>query len=163
MKKTVFLAAVIAVSAVSGAWAKNFAVPAKNPVATITIPDTWKSEEIEYGYNAKSPDDAVFFSVEYATGSRVDKMIDANTAWMKENKIIPKGKAAESDVTIGGLPAHVLHFDATDEDGDTLVDFVLIPAGENRLIMLTLWGSEEDLTDNKDDIQAIQKSIKAIN
>jgi len=41
---------------------------AKNPAVTLRLPYTWKSEEIEYGFSAKSPDGDMFFSVESATG-----------------------------------------------------------------------------------------------
>jgi hypothetical protein len=145
------------------ALAKNFAFPEKNPVGTVSIPDSWKTEEIDYGYSAKSSDGEIFFYVEYAGGSRVDKMLDNNTEWLKENKITPKGKLAEKEIEIGGLPAKLMHYDATDENGDTTVDFVFITGGSKRLIMLTLWGSEEELQANAADIEAIKKSIKAIN
>ena len=59
--KKFMLAAVVLVSVALPAVAKNFAVPEKNPVATLAIPDTWKTEEIEYGYSAKSPDSDIFF------------------------------------------------------------------------------------------------------
>ncbi len=147
----------------TSAFAKDFNVPSKNPVVKITVPNTWSIDESEYGYNAKTKDEAVYFGIEYASGSRIEKMLDSNAAWMKDNKIIPKGKPAESDVKIAGQDAHVLHFEATDPNGDTLVDFVLIPAGDKRLIMLTLWGSEEELKDNETDITKIQASIRPVN
>jgi hypothetical protein len=161
MKKYIVAAALLAVACFP-ALAKNLAVPTKDPVATITIPDTWKTEEITYGYSAKSPDGDVFFSVEYASGSRLDKMLDNNTQWMKDNKIVPSTKE-EREITLGGLSAKLLSFKAKDENGDTKVDFVFIDGGKGRLIMLTLWASEEEMAANANDISAIQKSIKAIN
>jgi hypothetical protein len=163
MRKIILAVALLCFSTATPLWAKNFAFPEKNPVGTVTIPSTWKTDEIDYGYSAKSPDGDIFFSVEYAGKSHLDKMLDNNTAWMKENNIKPKGKPAEKEIEIGGLSAKLMHFDATDENGDTTVDFVLISGGEGRLIMLTLWGSEEELKANQADIEAIKKSIKAIN
>ena len=163
MRRSPLVAAILCLYFTPPASAHNFAVPEKNPVATLVIPDSWKIDDIDYGYSAKSSDGDVFFSVEYATGSRIEKMLDNNTDWMKENHIKAKGKPVEKQIEIGGLPAKLLHYDASDEDGDTIVDFVLIPAGEGRVIMLTLWGSEGQLKANQADIDVIKKSIKAIN
>jgi hypothetical protein len=163
MRKAVLAVALLCFGYTTSTWAKNFAFPEKNPAGTVTIPNSWKTEEIDYGYSAKSSDGDVFFSVEYAGGSRIEKMLDNNTAWMKENNIKPKEKPVEKEIEIGGLSAKLLHFDATDENGDTTVDFVFIAGGSGRLIMLTLWGSEEELKANQADIEAIKKSIKAIN
>ena len=163
MRKIVLAATIMCSAFTTGAWAKNFAVPEKNPAATLSIPDSWTIENIEYGYSAKPSDGSLFFSVEYAGPSRVEKMVDNNTEWMKENHIKPKGKPLEKDIEVGGLSAKLLHFDATDEEGDTLVDFLFIGGGNGRVIMLTLWGSEDELKANEADIEKIKGSIKAIN
>ncbi len=162
MKKLIIAAAFMC-AAVLPASAKNLAVPEKNPVATITVPNSWDIDEIDYGYVARSPNEDVFFSVEYATGKRVDKMLENNNAWLDENEIVAKSAPVEKDIELGGLKAKLISYDGTDEDGDTHVDFVLIAAGDNRLILLTLWASPEALKANKDDIIAIQNSVKAIN
>src|SRR6266568_714709 len=162
VRKAILVAALLGFGFTSAPLAKNFAFPEKNPSGTVSIPDSWTTEEIEYGYSAKSPNDDVFFSVEFAGGSRVDKMMDNNTAWMKENENKPKGKPVEKEIDINSISAKLLHFDATDENGDTSVDFVFISGGEGRLIMLTLWGSEDELKANQADLDAIKKSIKAI-
>jgi hypothetical protein len=163
MRRSVLAVAILCLYFISDAWAKNFAVPEQNPAATLVIPDSWKIEDIDYGYSAKSSDGDVFFSIEYAAGSRIDKMLDNNTDWMKENHIKAKAKPVENNIEIGGLSAKLLHYDASDENGDTMVDFVFISAGDGRVIMLTLWGSEEELKANQADIDTIKRSIKAIN
>jgi hypothetical protein len=144
-------------------WAKNLAVPAKDPVATLMIPDSWKPEAIDFGFSAKSPDGDIFFAVEYAAGSRVAKMLASNDVWLKENKIKAKGEPTEREFEFGGLPAKHINYKATDPNGDTEVDFIIIPAGTGRVIMLTLWGSKEEQEKNRDDLNAIQRSFKAIN
>ena len=162
MFKRLILAVTIACAAMAPGFAKNLAVPAKDPVATLVIPDSWKAEAIEFGYSAKSPDGDVFFSVEYAAANQIDKMFALNNKWMKDNKIKPKGAPEEREFEMGGLPAKLISYQATDENGDTQIDFVMIPAGK-RIIMLTMWGSKEEQKANKKDLDIIQNSIKAIN
>jgi hypothetical protein len=144
------------------ALARNVAVPANDPAALLTVPDNWKFEEIEYGYSAMSPGKDVYFSVEYAGKNKVDAMMNANTAWMKENGIDASVKAQKTEMDFGGLPGTVFTFDTKDENGPTKVDFVMLPGGKNRLIFLTLWGSAEERQKHSAEIDRIMNSVKAI-
>ena len=83
MKHLLFAASILALLA-GPAMARNIAVPASDPAATVTVPDNWKFEEIDYGYSAVSPDKDVFFSVEYAGKNKIDAMMKNNEDWMKE-------------------------------------------------------------------------------
>ena len=161
--KKLFLVAALALPLAMPAWAKNFAFPRANPVATVTIPDSWKTESIDYGFSAKSPDGDVFFSVESTSAKNIDKMMKANTDWMKENKIKLSDKPQEGKFDLGGLQASMVRHETTDENGPTIVDFVFTEGGKDRLIMLTLWASEKEREANAADIKAIQSSIKSIN
>ena len=163
MFRKFMLAVPLMLAMIVPSYAKNLAVPAKNPAATIVIPDSWDLDETEFGYSATSPDEDVIFSVETAGGARVDKMMEANDQWMKDQEITPKGKPVEEKLTIGGLPATVYTYQARDPDGDTIIDFVLLPAGNGRVMLLTLWASKAARDENGADIAAILSSIKAIN
>ena len=66
------------------------------------------------------------------------------------------------EIDTGGIRCKLLRFVGKDENGPTIVDFLFMPAGEKRLIMLTLWGSEEERASNKADIDTIQSSLKPI-
>ncbi|RDJ27572.1 hypothetical protein DWF00_11575 [Bosea caraganae] len=157
------LAAMVAVALLAmPAAAKNFAVPDKNPAITITVPDDWKSEEIAYGYSARPKDEAIFFSVEFADARNVEKMLDNNEAWMKENKI-KKVAPIKADAPLNGIPATIFQFRTSDENGPTVVDFIMMSAGNNRMIMLTVWGSNEERETHAKALDAIFGSIKAIN
>lgn len=163
MFKRLMVASALLCAAMAPGFAKNLAVPVKDPIATLSIPDSWKMADIDFGYSSESPDGDVSFYVEYASAERIDKLFALNDEWMKENSIKPKGKAAEKEIEIGGLPAKVFTYQATDENGDTLIDFVVLPGGKGRKILLTLWASEAEREANKADIVSIQKSVKAIN
>ncbi len=142
--------------------AKNFAIPAKNPVMTMNVPDNWKVEEIEYGFSAVSPGRDVFFSVEYATANKVDALMKNNEKWMKENKI-KMVKPQQVEAPINGIPSTVFTFETTDENGPTTLDFIMMPGGDNRLVMFTLWGSSNERKKHGAAIDAMMGSIKPIN
>lgn len=161
--KRLLLGAAVAVSLILPAFAKNFAFPTKNPVATIVIPDNWKTEEIDYGYSARSPDDDVFFSVEFARAKQIDALFADNAKWMKENKIKDNGKPEKNKISLNGIEAEVFTFNTTDANGPTIVDFVIMSGGQDRVILLTLWASEDERKANSKDIDAMMNSIKPIN
>ena len=155
-------AALAALLFVAPAFAKNFAVPDKNPAITITVPDNWKTQEIEFGYSARPADEAIFFSVEFASARNIDKMMATNDSWMKENNIKPV-EPIKADVPLNGIPATVFQFRTTDDNGPTKVDFILLPAGNERMIMITVWGNDEERETHAKALDAIFASIKSIN
>jgi hypothetical protein len=162
MKKLLLSFAVLSMLAAPVA-AKNFAVPDKDPAATLTVPDNWTIEEIEYGFSARPPGDDVFFSMEYASKKKLDAMMKTNEAWMKENEIDFSKKPVEREMDFNGISGSVLRYETTDGNGPTIVDFVLLPAGKNRVVMLTLWGSEAERSKHKAAIKSIMDSVRPIN
>jgi hypothetical protein len=160
--KTFLLGAAVAALLAGPALARNVAVPTSDPAALVTVPDSWTFQEIDYGYSAVSPDKEVFFSVEFASKNKIDAMMKNNKDWMKENGIDGSVKPTESEMDFGGLPGTVYRFDTKDENGPTRVDFVLLPAGKERIIFLTLWGSQQERENHRAEIGAIMESVKAI-
>lgn len=157
-----FLATLVALLHFVPALAKNFAVPDKNPAITLTVPNNWKTQEIEYGYSARPPDEAIFFSVEFASARNIDKMMATNEAWMKENEI-KQVKPIQAEIPINGIPSTVFQFRTTDANGPTKVDFILMPAGNERVIMITVWGNDEERETHAKALDDIFGSIKPIN
>jgi opacity protein-like surface antigen len=161
--KKLLLGAAMALALMSPAWAKNLAIPTDDPVVTLTIPNTWTMKEIDFGYSAVSPEKDVVFYVEYAAGKRVKAMTDLNKEWLKENSIKTIGEPQELDLDFNGVKGSVLKFKAKDDNGPTNVNFAFIPAGKERVIMLTIWGSDEEQAKHGKDIDSILGSIKPIN
>ncbi|MBU6207309.1 MAG: hypothetical protein KGQ42_06445 [Alphaproteobacteria bacterium] len=145
----------------SGANAKNVAVPERNPVITMVFPDSWKATEIERGYDAVSPDDGVYFSVESAPMSQKDQLVDENNKWMASNSITPISRTT-SALNIDGISCGFVKIAAKDGNGPTKIDFVVCPVSGDRLLMMTVWGSEKDRESNRTALDGIESSIKAI-
>ena len=154
------LRAVLVLVALGGpALARTFPVPPEHPAIAVSVPDNWKVSEIDYGYSALSPGEDVFFSVEHAENAKdLRAMMDLNTSWMKENHIKPV-KPTEEEGSVNGIPLTHYEFDTTDENGKTLVDFMLVRAGDS-LAMLTLWGSVEERNKHEKEILSIFNSIR---
>ena len=161
--KKLLLGAALAAALVMPAWAKNLAVPADDPAVTLSIPNSWTMQEIDFGYSATSPEKDVAFYVEYAAGKRLKAMTDLNKEWLKENSIKTIGEPQELELDFNGVKGSVLKYKAKDENGPTNVNFAFIPAGKDRVIMLTIWGSDEEQAKVGKDLDSILGSIKPIN
>ena len=145
-------------------YAKNISFPSKEPAASVTVPDKWKIKTIEYGFEAKSPNDDIYFSVESARGKSIDKMVESADAWMKDNKIVVKPNPEQRVINFGGLEGFTLKYQATDENGPTSILLIFMTLEPKKdLVLMTFWGSEEEQAARQDDINIILSSIKAIN
>ncbi|MDR7037312.1 MULTISPECIES: hypothetical protein [Methylobacterium] len=160
--RRILIGALLCAALALPAEARNFAVPPKNPAMTVVVPDSWKVREIDFGFSARSPDDEVVFYVEYASKKKLDAMLETNRAWMRENEIDDSVKPLEKEMDFNGASGTVLRYDTKDANGKTIVDFVLLSGGENQVIMLTLWGSEEERASHKAEISAIMNSVRPI-
>ena len=59
--KKLSLALLLALALLTPAFAKTYKLPEEESFASITIPDDWKSKEIDSGVEAQSADDEVYF------------------------------------------------------------------------------------------------------
>lgn len=146
----------------SPAFAKNFAVPSKNPTVTVTLPDKWSTEEIEYGFQARPEDEAIFLSIESAASKQIEKMISDTNKWMRDNKIKPV-EPIKAEMKINGIESTVFQFRTEDENGPTTVDLILMPAGNERVMMFTVWGNDKERETHAAALDSIFGSIKSIN
>jgi len=161
MRKLTALAVAFALLA-APALAKDYAVPEKNPAATISIPDSWETDEIEFGYGAFSPGKDVYFSIETADAGSVERMKKANLDWMASNNIKLNGEPKTTEKSFNGIKGSVLSFDAKDDNGPTNVQFAILPISNKRLIFLTMWASDEEYKKHEAAFDRIIASLKPI-
>ncbi len=160
--KRLIAAALVTASLAGAAEAKNYAVPSNDPALTMSIPDDWLIAKIEFGFSARTANEDVVIYVESATAKTLDAMMATNDQWMKDNgirKVTPK----QEEGVFNGMSVTNFRFDTRDANGPTRVDLMLIPAGPNRLVMMSIWASPEERDANREAINAIMASVKPIN
>ena len=146
----------------SPVFAKNFAVPDKDPAIIVSIPDNWDTKEVKYGYEGWSPNKDVYISIEFTAIKNVKAMMESNQKWMK-NTGIKVNQPTESETNLNGISATLYKFETTYKDEPTTVDFIMLPGGKDRVVLLTLWGNDEERTKHGKAIDSILSSVKAIN
>ena len=85
--KKLALALTVLCALVTSAAAKTFRVPRKNPAVSVSITDSWKTEEIDFGYNAQQSDGSAVFFIEYASAKNIDSTMKNNKNWMEKNDV----------------------------------------------------------------------------
>ena len=141
------------------AWARDVAVPLKDPTVTLAIPDSWDIKNIDAGVQTIPPDKAVYVYVNYGARSELETTLGKYRDWMKSNKIVVN-KPSETTMDFAGTPGRVIRYDTKGKSGKTIVDFVVLDASRDRYVILTVWGSAEERAGDEADLTAIMASVK---
>lgn len=157
------LALTLLCAAPAAAQAKAFKLGDDAGITWITIPDTWEPQTYDDGVEGTSPDKETYVAAEVVDGKELDEAGKEEDKFFAKQKIKLKADTKkEKKTTVNGLPAYDISWDATDDDGPTHVGLTLVKVSEEKLLMLTYWGTEEGEKSNGDDLKAIAKSIKPI-
>lgn len=164
MKKTFVIAAAFAMMPFL-AHAETLVFPSDAPIASVTIPDAWGPKETISGIEAKSPDSAIYFSIDVATDKDMDKVIDEAVKFLTDNGVtIDAATQKDSgDVEINGMNFGSIEFDGTDADGPVEVSLGFASPTEGKMLVVTYWGTKATQDAHSADLGEILKSLKPSN
>lgn len=162
--KRLLLIGLMALALPASALAETFTMPDAKPAASITIPDTWETEEIEDGVEATSPDKLVYIAAEFVKASNVEDATKEAIAYLIENGVeIDAATKKEKTFKIGDLEAFEVEWKGKDSDGPTEVSVAIVVIAPKKLMFLTYWATPEGGKANAADLGAIALSVKPIN
>lgn len=161
MKKTFLLAAAFAMAPIF-AQAATLVFPSDAPVASVTIPDAWDPKETISGIEAKSPDSAIYFSIDVATDKDMDKVIDEAVKFLTDNGVTidPATQSDSGDVEINGMSFGSIEFDGKDVDGPVEVSLGFASPSEGKMLVVTYWGTKATQDAHNKDLGEILRSLK---
>ncbi len=153
---------VLALSASAG-FAKDFKLPEKKPVLSVTIPDDWDPEEIDHGVKGQSEDDAVFLSIESTKSEKgMEAIMTSTFDMLKEHKVeFDKDSKKTQKFKIAGQDAEEMIFSGKDEDGPATISITLFTVGSD-VFVLTYWATTEKAEKHMPDVGTIVKSMKLL-
>jgi hypothetical protein len=164
LKKTFITAAAFAMIPFL-AHAGTLVFPSDAPIASVTIPDAWGPKETISGIEAKSPDGAIYFSIDVATDKDTDKVIDEAVKFLTDNGVtIDAATQRDSgDVEINGMNFGSIEFDGKDADGPVEVSLGFASPTEGKMLVVTYWGTKATQDAHGADLGEILKSLKPSN
>jgi hypothetical protein len=154
-----FLAVVLPVLA----QAETLKFPSDAPVASITIPDSWKPTETDSGIEANSPDTAIYFSIDVATAKSSDKVISDAVDFLSDNGVtIDTATQKTSEDTLNGMAMQNLDWDGTDADGPVNIGLSLASPDGETMLVITYWGTKGEQEKHAAALTSIISSLKPV-
>ena len=161
--KKLSLALLLALALITPAFAKTFNLPGEDSFASITIPDSWKSKEIDKGVESQSSDSEVYFAVEATDAKRMDKSIEEAVNYLKEQGVTVDEKTMkQSEGKINGMDVIELDWKGTDKEGDAIIALTILAVTPNKVLLITYWGSPAGTRNKAKEIGDILGSVKSL-
>ena len=161
--KKISLALLVALALLTPAIAKTFKVPDEGSFASITIPDDWKSKEIDNGVESQSADDEVYFAVEATDAKGMDKAIEEAVNYLKEQGVTVDEKTMkQSEGKINGMDGVDVTWNGKDKEGDAIISLTILAAKKDKVLLITYWASPEGTKKHDKELGAILQSIKPL-
>ena len=164
MKKiTLALLTIAALSFTASLEAKTMKLPNDEfAFAQITVPNSWEPTEINNGFEATSPDKAVYISaVGVGSEKGMDAEIEDTFEMLKNHNVeLDEKSKKEQKFKINDFDAEELIFKGKDEDGPATISICFVPI-KNKVLVLTYWVNTAEESKHSDEVGKIVKSIKA--
>jgi hypothetical protein len=157
------LAVLVALALLTPAFAKTFKVPDEGSFASITIPDDWKSKEIDKGVESQSADSEVYFAVEATDSKGMDKSIEEAVKFLQEQGVTVDEKTMkQSEGKINGMDGVDVTWNGKDKEGDAIISLTILAVNKDKALLITYWASPEGTKKHAKEIGAILNSVKPI-
>lgn len=161
--KTISLAVLFALALLTPALAKTFKLPDEESFASITIPDDWKSKEIDAGVEAQSADDEVYFAVEATDAKGMDKAIAEAVEYLSGQGVTVDEKTMkQSEGKVNGMEGVDVTWNGKDKEGDAIISLTILAASKEKVLLITYWGSPDGTKKHDKELGAILNSIKPV-
>ncbi len=161
--KITSLALLFALALLTPALAKTFKLPDEESFASITIPDDWKSKEIDSGVESQSADDEVYFYVEATDAKGMDKAIVEAVEYLSEQGVTVDDKTMkQSEGKLNGMEGIDVTWNGKDKEGDAIISLMVLAANKEKVLLVAYWGSPDGTKKHDKVLGEIMKSLKPI-
>jgi hypothetical protein len=161
--KKLSLALLLALALLTPSYGKTFKIPEEKSFVSITIPDDWKSKEIDTGVESQSADDEVYFAVETTDAKGMDKSIEEAVKYLQEQGVtIDEKSMKQSEGKINGMDGVDVTWSGKDKEGDAIISLTILAAKKDKVVLITYWASPDGTKKHSKELEAILNSIKPL-
>ena len=149
---------------VATASAKTYKIPEEDPVASVSVPDSWAPEATDKGIATESEDKEATVFFEVADAKSVDTLMDENIAWLKEQKVtITESSKSEKDFKTASMSWSRISWDGTNEEfGPATIGFAFADVGNGKVLIVTYWITKKGFKKHEEELDKIFDSVKKI-
>lgn len=143
------------------AFAGTHKLPEEEPIATVTIPDSWKTDEIEDGVEATSDDGEVYLAIETTDGDSVAEGMKEAVEYLKSKGVVVDESTVKQETgKLGAFDIVDVSWDGKDEEGAAKISLSVVSITKTEGLLLIYWASPEGEKKHLEALKAIAKSIK---
>jgi hypothetical protein len=145
------------------AMAKSYTIPNPDPVAVITIPDSWETKELAYGLETTTEDEEYYLLIEVTDKRTAEKDVTKTLEWLLAKGVsIDPATQKEQAFSLNGMEGFILYWDGKDADGPTQVSISLLQLNENKGLVITGWGTVDGQKENLKELTEVLNSLRAV-
>ena len=145
------------------AFGKTFKVGDETPIASITVPDSWKSKEIDKGIEAQSADGEVYFAVEATDAKGLEKTIEEAVEYLKGQGVtVEESSMKQTEGSVNGMKGWDVTWNGKDKEGAAIVSLTVLAVSDDAALMITYWASPEGTKKFDKELGEILNSIKKL-
>jgi hypothetical protein len=161
MIRSLLIASVVFLS--SAAMAKTFPVPAEDPIAKVSLPDSWGPNAYESGVEATSDDGKIYVAIEQVAADDVKSATEEGIKFFVKSGVeIDSNSMKTKQIKINSLDAFDITFTGKDKNGPANVSLTLVSTNAaGKFLLLYYWGSPDGEKTNMDALKNISESIQA--
>ena len=160
--KKLSLALLLGLALLTPSYGKTFNLPDEDSIATITIPDDWKSKEIDSGVESQSADGEVYFYVEATDAKGVEKQIEEAVKYLQGQGVTVDEKTMkQSEGKINGMDVAELDWKGTDKEGAAEISLSIVEVTKDKGLLIVYWASPEGTKKHIKTLGEIASSVKA--
>lgn len=132
-----------------------------NPVAVVTIPDTWASSKIARGIEIKTPDDEIYLWFELVPPGEIDALQKEHNGYFDKEGVTITGSSETVKHEVKGKAWSFSELKARSRDGDSIIRYIAINpnVASGKIIMMTYWAS---LDGHKKHDEAMKKIMDSL-
>ena len=163
MKRTLLALCLLPLLAGS-AFAKDLKIPTDSPVASVTLPAGWTSEETDNGISCQSKDTDATIFFEVANGEKESTdLVNENIKFLTDQKVtIDKSSQKEREFESDGLKWQVLEYSGKDESGDEHIQMFFTEIKPGKIMMITYWVTTKAEAKHKEELVKLFDSFKKL-
>jgi hypothetical protein len=155
-------AAFLCVALVTPALSATHKVPAEDPIATIQIPDKWRSKEVGEGVQATSPDGGVSLLVIPVERNKVAESMGEAMRYLRgrDGITVQSDSVKREQGKLNDMETTKVSWQGKDRKGEVKISFTIVSIAEKQPLLVAYWGSPEAEKKHEAELNKILQSIK---
>lgn len=156
--------ALIAFALPAAAFAGEFKLGTEKPLATITMPEDWETNEFDNGVEGTSPD-GLYVAAEVVQAADAKGATEEALKYLISQGVTIGEVTAESKDTdtleVNGMPYAFVDWSGKDKEGDAAVELIIydMTKQNGNFLILTSWGPPALQKAEMDSYQSVLKSV----